>query len=40
MEKTSAFFIICSECENEEEKAFKEEESIEALKIVGLIENI
>ena len=32
--------IICSECKNEDEKLFKEEESIEILKILGLIENI
>ena len=32
--------IICSNCENEDEKIFKEEESIEILKIIGLIENI
>ena len=27
-------------CKNEDEKLFKEEESIEILKILGLIENI
>ena len=31
--------IICSKCENEDEKLLKEEESIEILKILGLIEN-
>ena len=31
--------IICSKCENEDEKLLKEEESIEVLKILGLIEN-
>ena len=30
--------IICSRCENE--KIFKEEESIEILKILGLLKNI
>ena len=33
-------FIICSKCKNENEKLFKEEESIEILKILGFIENI
>ena len=32
--------IICSKCENEDEKIFKEEGSIEILKILGLTENI
>ena len=36
----SFFFLICSKCKNENEKIFKEEESIEVLKILGLIENI
>ena len=31
--------IICSKCKNEDEKLLKEEESIEILKILGLIEN-
>ena len=30
--------MICSKCKNEDEKLFKEEESIEILKILGLIE--
>ena len=38
--KTLVLFIICSECKNEDEKLFKEEESIEILEILGLIENI
>ena len=38
-EKT-VFSIICNKCKNEDEKIFKEEESIEILKILGLIENI
>ena len=32
--------IICSKCINEGEKIFKEEDSIEILKILGFIENI
>ena len=32
--------IICSKCNNEDEKIFKDEESIETLMILGLIENI
>ena len=40
LEKTLVLSIICSKCKNEDEKLFKEEESIEVLKILGLIENI
>ena len=40
LEKTLVLSIICSKCKNEDEKIFKEEESIEILKILGLIENI
>ena len=40
LEKTLVPFIICSKCKNEDEKEFKEEESIEILKILRLIENI
>ena len=40
LEKTLIFSVICCKCKNEDEKLFKEEESIEILKIVGLIENI
>ena len=40
LEKTLALSVICSKCKNEDEKLFKEEESIEILKILGLIENI
>ena len=40
LEKTLAIFIICSKCQIEHAKLFKEEESIEVLKILGLIENI
>ena len=32
--------IIYSKCKTEDEKIFKEKESIETLKILGLIENI
>ena len=39
-EKTLVLSIMCSKCKNEDEKIFKEEESIEILKILGLIENI
>ena len=38
--KTLVLSIICSKCKNENEKIFKEEESFEILKILGLIENI
>ena len=37
--KTLVLSFICSKCKNEDEKIFKEE-SIEILKILGLIENI
>ena len=40
LEKTLALSIICSKCRNEDDKIFKEEESIEILKVLGLIENI
>ena len=40
LEKTLVLSVICSKCKNEDEKLFKEEESIEILKILGLIENI
>ena len=40
LEKTLVLSIICSKCKNEDEKIFKEEESIEILKILGLINNI
>ena len=39
-EKALVLFIICSKCKNIEEKVIKEEESIEILKIIGLVENI
>ena len=40
LEKTLVLSIFCSKCKNEDEKSFKEEESIEISKILGLIENI
>ena len=40
LEKTLVLSIIGSKCKNEDEKIFKEEESIEILKILGLINNI
>ena len=39
LEKTLVPSIICSKCKNGDEKVFKEEESIEILKIGSLIEN-
>ena len=39
-EKTLVLCIICIKRKNEDEILFKEEESIEILKIFGLIENI
>ena len=38
--KSLVLSIIVSKCEAKDEKIFKEEESIEVLKIFGLIENI
>ena len=40
LEKTLVLSIIRSKWKNEDEKIFKEEDSIEILKILGLIENI
>ena len=40
LEKALFLSIICSKCKNEGEKVFKEEESIEILKILGLLNNI
>ena len=40
LEKTLVLSIICSKSKNEDGKLFKEEESIEILKLLGLIENI
>ena len=40
LEKILVLSIICSKCKNEDEKLSKVEESIEILKLLGLIENI
>ena len=40
LKKTLLLSIVCSKCKNEDEKIFKEEDSIEIFKILGLIENI
>ena len=39
-EKKLVLSIICSKCRNEDEKIFKEKESIEILRILALIGNI
>ena len=39
-EKILALSIFSSKCENEDRKIFKEEESIEILKIIDLIKSI
>ena len=38
--RTLDFSIICSKCENEDEKVSKEKKSIEIIKILGLIKNV
>ena len=38
-DKTVAHFIICSKCDNEDKKTFKENESIKILKVLDLIIN-
>ena len=40
LEKTLALSIICSNCNNEEEKYSREEKSIEILTTLSLFENI
>ena len=40
LEKTLVLSIICSICKYEDEKIFKEEESIEILNTIGLFTNI
>ena len=40
LEKTLVLSIIRSKCKNEDEKIFKDEESIKILKILCLIENV
>ena len=39
-EKTLVLSIICGKCKNEDEKIFKEKESVEILKSIGLLRNI
>ena len=39
-EKTLVLSVIFRKCKKEDEKIFKEQESIEILKILGLIENV
>ena len=39
LKKTLVLSIICKKCNNEDEKLFKEEESIDIRKILDLIEN-
>ena len=34
LDKTLVLFVICSKCKNDDEKIFKEEESIEILKFL------
>ena len=40
LKKTLALSIICSKSKNGDEKIFKEEDSFEIVKILGLIESI
>ena len=40
IEKTLVLSIICSKCKKEDEKVFKEEDSTEIIKILGLFYNI
>ena len=40
LEKTLVRPIICSKCKNEDKEIFKDEESIEILRILGLTESI
>ena len=40
LEKTFVISIICCKYKNKDEQIFKEEDSIEILKILGLINNI
>ena len=40
LQKILVLSIICSKCKNGDEKILRKEESIEILKILGLIENI
>ena len=38
--KTLLLSSICNKCGSEDEKLYKEEESVEILKTIGLIENV
>ena len=40
LEKRLVLFVISSKCKIEDQKIFNEEDSIETLKILGLIEKI
>ena len=40
LEKELVLSVICNKCKNEDEKIFKEEESIEMLKMFSLISNL
>ena len=40
LEKTLVLSTICSTCKNKNEKTFREEESIEIIKILDLINNV
>ena len=40
LKKTQVLSIIWSKCKNEDEKIFREEDSIEMFNIFGFIENI
>ena len=40
LEKTLVLSFICSKCNNEDQKIIENEESIEILKVLGLINNI
>ena len=40
LEETLVCPIICSKCKNKDKEIFKEEESIEILRILGLTESI
>ena len=39
-QKKLVFSLTCSQCGSKDEKIFKKEESIKAMKILGLISNI
>ena len=39
-EKSLVLSVICSKCRNQDKTIFKEEESIEIIKILSLIKNI